>query len=267
MMPKVSSEICLLVSCLELQTWFCCQISDFSEADNPKCQNKQHYRSRLNVQVLKSVGGGGSHMKELIQTAENTSPCVFLWEIYPQIITVICGSNVTINSDHFRESWSIWNCSDLRVELRSAFTWKSVRSGCYTEKRDSDVFLKVLLREPPLLRSVEEHQRGPALDLKLGPEHWGEPGSRSWTSVMEAAHRISAALQVSEALHQTLKRLSVNVLEQDGVFAAVSGRFEKFSWHRDNRKSDVCFCRDAEVALDFSPPASSLLLLFCAENT
>lgn len=57
--------------------------------------------SRLNVvQVLKSArdGGGGVHMKELIQSAQNTSPYVFLWVIYHQIIAIICGSYVQIIS-------------------------------------------------------------------------------------------------------------------------------------------------------------------------
>ena len=43
--------------------------------------------------------------------------CV-LWDIYPQVITVICGSYVTINSDHFRESRSSWKRSDpLEAQL------------------------------------------------------------------------------------------------------------------------------------------------------
>lgn len=105
--------------------------------------------------------------------------------------------------------------------------------------------LKVLLQQPPLLWSVEERQRGPALELKLGQN----PVENLGAGAERRPHRVSSALQVGDVLHRTW-----NVLEQDERLLLFQG------------ESHV-FVQETEVALDFSPPASSFLRRFSAENT
>lgn len=76
MKPDDHKSVCFLVRWFELQTFVVYPF--FSTIAELKRKNK-YLMSRLNVlQVLKSTGDGGGHMKELIQSAENTSPYVFL---------------------------------------------------------------------------------------------------------------------------------------------------------------------------------------------
>lgn len=111
------------------------------------------------------------------------------------------------------------------------------------ETCDSDMFLKVLLREPPLLWCVEELQRGPALELKVGSERRREAGSWSWTSPMEAASQdqLSSAGQWSSA-----PNLELSKCERVGTGWCVllfQGDLRSF---RDTMKTGsqiVCFCR------------------------
>lgn len=112
--------------------------------------------------------------------------------------------------------------------------------------------LKVLLQQPPLLWSVEERQRGPALELKLGQN----PAENLGAGAERRPHRVSSALQVGDVLHRTWNVLEPtwNVLEQDERLLLFQG------------ESHV-FVQETEVALDFSPPASSFLRRFSAENT